>query len=436
MDNILIDEARTPLIISGPAFSDVRRYAEADKIARQLAETGAQGPQELRASSSQRHRGRRPADARRPDSKVDPQNPPPKGVYFEIKEKERTCHLTDAGVREAEKLAGVESFYTAGNMEWPHLIDNALKAHHLYLRDRDYMIDPDPREQRAGDHHHRRAHRPRHVRPAVVATACTRRSRPSTRRTACRSSRRRRRSPRSRCRTSSGSTRSSAGMTGTAMTEANEFWKIYKLDVIAIPTNKAAAPRQPPATSSTAPTGRSGTRSSKEIEEIHETGRPILIGTTDVAKSEKLAGMLKRQGHQARAAERQAGERGPRGGDRRPGRPQGGGHDRHEHGRPRDRHHPRRQPGDDGLGPAQGQTDPLTRPARSARRRLEGDRRRHRGEGADEGGRPRDRRDGRAAHPRHRAARQPADRQPAPRPGRPPGRPRARAGSSCRSRTT
>ena len=79
-------------------------------------------------------------------TKVDPQNPPPKGVYFEIKEKERTCHLTDAGVRKAEELAGVESFYTAGNMEWPHLIDNALKAHHLYQLDRHYMIDRDARE--------------------------------------------------------------------------------------------------------------------------------------------------------------------------------------------------------------------------------------------------------------------------------------------------
>ena len=64
-----------------------------------------------------------------------------------MKEKERTCHLTDAGVREAERLAGVESFYTAGNMEWPHNIDNALKAHHLYEIDRQYMIARDPREE-------------------------------------------------------------------------------------------------------------------------------------------------------------------------------------------------------------------------------------------------------------------------------------------------
>ena len=60
-----------------------------------------------------------------------------------MKEKEHTCHLTDEGIREAEKLAGVESFYTAGNMEWPHLIDNALKAQHLYKLDKNYMVMAD-----------------------------------------------------------------------------------------------------------------------------------------------------------------------------------------------------------------------------------------------------------------------------------------------------
>src|SRR4051812_17461210 len=99
VDSILIDEARTPLIISGPAFDDVRKYAEADRIARLLK----------------------------------------KDLHFEVKEKERTSHLNDAGIREAERIAGIESFYTPGNMEWPHLIDNALKAHHLYRLDRDYV---------------------------------------------------------------------------------------------------------------------------------------------------------------------------------------------------------------------------------------------------------------------------------------------------------
>src|SRR5690606_19568716 len=61
-------------------------------------------------------------------------------VHFEVKEKEHTCHMTEDGVRYAEEIAGVESFYTTGNMEWPHLIDNALKAHHLYKRDVNYVV--------------------------------------------------------------------------------------------------------------------------------------------------------------------------------------------------------------------------------------------------------------------------------------------------------
>src|SRR5436190_18400876 len=103
VDNILIDEARTPLIISGPAHDDVTRYARADKVARQLK----------------------------------------KDIHFEVKEKEHSCHLTDEGIREAERLAGVESFYTAGNMDWPHLIDNALKANYLYQRDVKYVVKDD-----------------------------------------------------------------------------------------------------------------------------------------------------------------------------------------------------------------------------------------------------------------------------------------------------
>ncbi len=100
VDNILIDEARTPLIISGPADLDLGRYADADRVAKQLT----------------------------------------KELHFTVDEKQHNVTLTDEGVREAEKLAGVESFYTAGNMEWPHLIDNALKARYLYKIDVNYVI--------------------------------------------------------------------------------------------------------------------------------------------------------------------------------------------------------------------------------------------------------------------------------------------------------
>ncbi|MFN9604054.1 MAG: preprotein translocase subunit SecA, partial [Planctomycetota bacterium] len=100
VDNILIDEARTPLIISGPSMRDSGKYMDADRIAQQLK----------------------------------------REEHFVVNEKDHTVNLTDAGVREAERLAGVESFYTVGNMEWPHLLDNALKAHHLYKRDVNYVV--------------------------------------------------------------------------------------------------------------------------------------------------------------------------------------------------------------------------------------------------------------------------------------------------------
>jgi preprotein translocase subunit SecA len=189
VDNILIDEARTPLIISGPAHDDVSRYAKADRIARQLK----------------------------------------KDVHFEVKEKEHTANLTDEGVRAAEQLAGVESFYTAGHMEWPHLIDNALKAHHLYRRDVNYVVNGDEvvivdeftgrlmpgRNWSDGLHQAVEAKEGVRIKEENQTLATiTLQNFFKLYKKIC-------------------------GMTGTAMTEAGEFWKIYKLDVIAIPTNKS-----------------------------------------------------------------------------------------------------------------------------------------------------------------------------------------------------
>ena len=299
VDNILIDEARTPLIISGPAFSDAKRFAEADKVARALGEMERKARLELRDAGTVIVSGTEgdnlPSLAPPDPAKVDPQNPPPRGVYFEIKEKERTCHLTDAGVREAERLAGVESFYTAGNMEWPHLMDNALRAYHLYRRDRDYMIAADPREDNQlgviiidtgtgramygrqwSDGLHQ-AVEAKHQREGVQIKQETQTLATVTLQNFFRLYKK------------------LAGMTGTAMTEANEFWKIYKLDVVAIPTNVGMR-RVNNRDLVYRTDGEKWTAVVGEIEEIHKGGRPILIGTTDVAKSEKLAGMLKRKG--------------------------------------------------------------------------------------------------------------------------------------------
>ncbi|MGL4513464.1 MAG: preprotein translocase subunit SecA [Lacipirellulaceae bacterium] len=188
VDNILIDEARTPLIISGPAEDDITKYVRADKVARQLQ----------------------------------------RDVHFEVKEKEHSANLTDEGVRAAEKLAGVESFYTAGNMQWPHLIDNSLKAHHLYKRDVNYVVQEgrvvivddhtgrlmEGRQWSDGLHQAVEAKEGVQIKQEnqTLATITLQNFFKLYKKL--------------------------SGMTGTALTEASEFWSIYKLDVIGVPTNR------------------------------------------------------------------------------------------------------------------------------------------------------------------------------------------------------
>ncbi len=260
VDNILIDEARTPLIISGQALSDLRRYARANDIAVQLGDLQKSEP----------------------------------GKYFEIKEKEQTCHLTDEGIHKAEELAGVESFYTAGNMEWPHLIDNALKAHHLYKKDKRYAVMRHPesgemsiiiideftgrlmvgRQWSDGLH---QAIEAKHAKDGVKIKEETQTLATITLQNYFKLYKK------------------LAGMTGTAMTEADEFWKIYKLDVIAIPTNKPLIRINHPDVIFR--TEKEKWKASvEEIVEVNKEGRPILVGTTDVDKSIKLSEMLKRRG--------------------------------------------------------------------------------------------------------------------------------------------
>ena len=245
IDNILIDEARTPLIISGKAHDDITKYPKADRIARQLK----------------------------------------KDVDFEVKEKEHTCHLTDEGIRRAEELAGVESFYTAGNMEWPHLIDNALKAHHLYKLDVTYVVENGEVvivDEHTGRKMHGRQwsdglHQAVEAKEGVTIKETTQTLATITLQNffklygkLC-------------------------GMTGTAMTEANEFMKIYGLDVVAVPTNRPMQRINHPDVIY---------RSEKEkwdavineIREVHETGRPILVGTVSIEKSELVSNKLGKYG--------------------------------------------------------------------------------------------------------------------------------------------
>ncbi|HET6423781.1 MAG TPA: preprotein translocase subunit SecA [Planctomycetaceae bacterium] len=245
VDNILIDEARTPLIISGPATDDVTKYPKAHRIALQLK----------------------------------------RDEHFEVKEKEHTCHLTDAGVRHAEELAGVESFYTAGNMEWPHLIDNSLKAIHLYKRDVHYMVQQG--EVIIVDEHTGRPMVGRQwsdgLHQAVEAKEGVR--------------------VREESQTLATITlqnffrmyKKLAGMTGTAMTEANEFWKIYKLDVLNVPPNRPNK-RKDNADAIYRTEKEKWDAVVEEVKEVHTTGRPVLVGTVSIENSEIVSNKLTKWG--------------------------------------------------------------------------------------------------------------------------------------------
>ncbi|MBY0589042.1 preprotein translocase subunit SecA [bacterium] len=245
VDSILIDEARTPLIISGPAIDDPSKYRRAQQIAVAL-------------------RG---------------------GEHYEVNEKDHTCHLTDEGVLEAERLAGVESFYTSGNMQWPHLIDNSLKANFLYKRDKDYIVDNG--EIIIIDEHTGRKMVGRQwsdgLHQAVEAKEGVR--------------------VKEENQTLATITFQNffklyskiSGMTGTAMTEAQEFYKIYDLDVVAIPTNRSMKRLNHPDVIFC-------TQKEKwkavvdEIRTIHQTGRPVLVGTTSIEKSEFVSSILEKSG--------------------------------------------------------------------------------------------------------------------------------------------
>ncbi len=258
VDSILIDEARTPLIISGPTDEATDKYYTADRVARRLV----RGEEIVLEDRSKKHTG-----------------------DFIVKEKEHIVFLTDTGIEKAEKLVGVPSFYTGDNLEWPHFIETALKAHYLYQRDRDYVVKDGEviivdeftgrmmpgRRWSDGLHQAVEAKEglPIQQESQTYATITLQHYFKLYAKL--------------------------AGMTGTAATEAMEFEKIYGLEVVVIPTHK-------PLRRVHLPDVVYGTEEEKfdaieeEIVRIHATGRPILVGTTSIEKSEKLSERLKMRG--------------------------------------------------------------------------------------------------------------------------------------------
>ncbi|MCZ6794526.1 MAG: preprotein translocase subunit SecA [Planctomycetota bacterium] len=245
VDSILIDEARTPLIISGPAEESTDKYYVANRVAKRLV----------------------------------------RGQDFDIKEKERSVTFSEPGIEKAEKIVGVRSFYVGKDMEWPHLLEQALRAHHLYHRDVEYVVRDgevvivdeftgrlmEGRTWSEGLHQAVEAKESLTIRREnqTLATITLQNFFKLYEKL--------------------------AGMTGTAMTEAVEFDRIYKLEVVNIPTN-AVCVRNDSADVVYRTAREKYTSIVEEIVAINKLQRPILVGTTSIERSELLAGMLKRRG--------------------------------------------------------------------------------------------------------------------------------------------
>ena len=245
VDNILIDEARTPLIISGPAQDSPSDY---QRFARLVPELSAE-------------------------------------TDFTVDEKHRSVSLTVDGIDRVERLLRIDDLYGEGNLRTVAFVENALKARVIFERDRDYVVkdgevvivDEFTGRLMPGRRYSEGLHQ------ALEAKEGLRVQRESI--------------------TYATITLQNyfrlygklAGMTGTAATEAEEFWKIYKLEVVEIPPNRDNA--RTDGGDLIYSTERGKWRAvADEIAERNSAGQPVLVGTVDIAKSERLSEMLRRRG--------------------------------------------------------------------------------------------------------------------------------------------
>ena len=246
VDSILIDEARTPLIISAPATTSGNAYAQFAKVARQLV--------------AEKH--------------------------FEIDEKRRAVVLTDEGVEFVEKLLGIDSLYGADNIRNIYHLDQALKAQALFKRDKDYVVSSDGevvivdeftgrllkgRRYNEGLHQAIEAKEGVEVQEESMTLATI--------------------SFQNYFRLYD----KLSGMTGTAETESEEFHQIYKLDVLQIPPNRPVA-REDRADRIYKTEAGKFKAIVKEVKMLHAKGQPVLIGTVSIAKNEELSRLLTKAG--------------------------------------------------------------------------------------------------------------------------------------------
>ncbi|MGB0278791.1 MAG: preprotein translocase subunit SecA, partial [Prochlorococcaceae cyanobacterium] len=255
VDSILVDEARTPLIISGQVERPQEKYNQAAALALQLdraAEMSKDG--------------------------IDPEGD------YEVDEKQRSVILTDEGYAKAESILGVEDLFNAAD-PWAHYVTNALKAKELFIKDVNYITRDNEvvivdeftgrvmagRRWSDGQHQAVEAKESLPIQPETQTLASITYQNffllyPRL-----------------------------AGMTGTAKTEEVEFEKTYKLEVTVVPTNRTRARRDLVDQVYKTESGK-WRAVAQETAEVHRTGRPVLVGTTSVEKSEVLSALLQEEG--------------------------------------------------------------------------------------------------------------------------------------------
>ncbi|MDI6736278.1 MAG: preprotein translocase subunit SecA [bacterium] len=244
VDSILVDEARTPLIISGPAEESTDKYYLVDKIIPYLR----------------------------------------KEKDYQVDEKLRTASLTEEGVGKAEKLLKVKNLYDPRNMDLAHHVVQALKAHTLFKRDVEYMckegevviVDEFTGRLMPGRRYSEGLHQALEAKEGLRVREENQTLATITFQNYFRMYNK------------------LAGMTGTADTEAEEFDKIYKLDVIVIPANRLLIRHEYP---DVIYKGEKDKFKAviEEIVELYKKGRPVLVGTISVEKSERLSALLKKE---------------------------------------------------------------------------------------------------------------------------------------------
>ena len=259
VDSILIDEARTPLIISGPSEESTDKYYRINRII----------PKLIRGEVIE---GKEPGERYTTGD-------------YTVDEKHRTVGLTEEGVLKVEKLLGVENLYDPLNIEINHHVQQGLRAHVLFHRDRDYLVkdgeviivDEFTGRLMPGRRWSDGLHQAVEAKEGVKIERENQTLATITFQNYFRMYKK------------------LAGMTGTAKTEAAELSKIYNLDVTAIPTNKPLVRHE--YSDIVYRTEQEKFRNcAKEIKECQERGQPVLVGTISVEKSEKLSGILKRMG--------------------------------------------------------------------------------------------------------------------------------------------